>query len=149
MFHPELINHPENFIPDDSRIQEIFQTVSQEVDTPQSWTIHIAFLSDDEIQALNREYRWIDKSTDVLSFHYFEELILAKNDDIVGEIVLSESKIRTQALEHHHSEREEFEILIIHGLLHILGFDHEEDEDYEVMWKYEKEIRVKLGVSVI
>jgi probable rRNA maturation factor len=120
MFSIEIVNHSESFILDLSRIQEIAECVSKEVDTPQHGTIHVAFLSDDEIQTLNREYRSIDKTTDVLSFHYFDDFSSLKDDDIAGEIILSESRILAQAIDHNHTPREEGEILLIHGLLHIL-----------------------------
>lgn len=141
MFSLEIVNHSETFTLDFSRIQEIAECVSKEVDIPQHGTIHVAFLSDDEIQTLNREYRSIDKTTDVLSFHYFDDFSSLKKEDVAWEIILSESKILSQAREHNHTQRDEFEILVIHGLLHILWFDHEKDEDFEVMWKYESLIR--------
>ncbi len=136
-----MINHSEKFELDPSRILEIVECIAKVVDIPQFGTIHLAFLSDEEIQVLNREYRWIDRTTDVLSFHYFEDFSQLKSEDIAGEIILSESRILIQAIDHHHTPREECEILLIHGLLHILGFDHETDEDFEVMWKYESMIR--------
>jgi probable rRNA maturation factor len=120
MFSLEIVNHSETFTLDFSRIQEIAECVSKEVDIPQHGTIHVAFLSDDGIQTLNREYRSIDKTTDILSFHYFDDFSSLKDDDIAGEIILSESRILAQAIDHSHTPREESEILFIHGLLHIL-----------------------------
>lgn len=148
MFQVNIINHAEDFILDEIKIQGIANEISKDIDIPQIGIINIAFLSDEEIEIMNREYRWIDRSTDVLSFHYFDDFSLVTKDEIAGEIILSESKILLQSLEHNHAPIEECEILIIHGLLHILGFDHETDVDYQVMWKYEEILREKFWLRV-
>lgn len=148
MFSHELLSSPADFVLDTGRISEIFAYIAQVVDIPQKGIMNIAFLSDDEIQVLNREYRQIDRTTDVLSFHYFDDFSAVEEDMIAGEIIMSESRILTQASEHGHTARQECEILIIHGILHILGFDHEDDDDYVEMWKYESLIRTHFGLSV-
>ena len=89
------------------------------------------------MQELNREYRGIDSNTDVLSFHYFEDFSDKASDEIVGEIVFSESKLLSQAEEFSHSLEDELYRLVVHGTIHILGFDHETDEEYEEMNKVE------------
>ncbi|MBP9779627.1 rRNA maturation RNase YbeY [Candidatus Gracilibacteria bacterium] len=147
MFSLEIVNYSRELTLDTSRILEIRQLIASELDIPQNGIMHIAFLSDDEIQALNRNYRGIDATTDVLSFHYFDDFSSVKDDEIAGEIILSESRVLSQAIDHHHTPTEECEILIIHGLLHILGFDHESDQEYEEMWRYEKSIRHNLGLT--
>ncbi len=73
MFSFQLLNHPESFSMDESRIAQIFALVAESVDVPQNGILNIALLSDDEIQLLNREHRGIDSTTDVLSFHYFDD----------------------------------------------------------------------------
>ncbi len=141
MFTYTVITPPTSFPLDTSQIDTIFEHVSREVPLPQNGVINIAIISDDEMQTLNREYRWIDATTDVLSFHYFDDFDSVKSDEVAGEIVLSESKIIKQAHEHEHNEGKETQVLVLHGVLHILGFDHEEDSDFEEMWKYESKIR--------
>lgn len=148
MFTFAIINNPLSFALDVEKIGEIAENVSREVPLPQNGIINIAFISDEEMQKLNLEYRWIDKTTDVLSFHYFDDFSLVNPDDIAGEIVMSESKIIEQSHEHEHSEWKETQVLVLHGLLHILGFDHEEDSDFEEMWKYESLIREKLFAGI-
>ncbi|GAB0174496.1 MAG: hypothetical protein HHAS10_03750 [Candidatus Altimarinota bacterium] len=148
MFTHKTLNFPEHFLLDAPRIDEIFQLLDSTVVSEQYGLIDLAFLHDGEIQELNRTYRGIDAPTDVLSFHYVDDYSFTEVDSIVGEIVLSESKILAQAKEHNHSPREECEILIIHGLLHILGFDHETDSDFEEMWEHESKIRETLGLNL-
>lgn len=144
MFSFQILNHPAQFTLDESQIQRIFQSVNDMVDIPQRGILNIAFLPDAEIRVLNREHRDIDKTTDVLSFHYFEDFSLVADDEVAGEIILSESRILTQAEEYGHSPEKECETLVIHSILHIIGFDHETDEDYEVMWSYEKILRENI-----
>ena len=165
MFSFQILNHPEHFTIDASRVHEIFRLVSEVLESPweegktmsttksqgglcsplaQNGILNIAFLSDDEIRALNREHRGIDKTTDVLSFHYFDDFSEVTSDEVAGEIILSESRIMSQSAELGHPPRQEFEILLIHSILHILGFDHETEEEYLEMWRFEEKIRVML-----
>lgn len=95
--------------------------------------LNVAFVDDAIMQMYNREYRQIDATTDVLSFHYFENFSDCGKDDTAGEILLSESKIRTQSQEYNHSTEIETYKLLLHSVLHILGYDHETDQDYAQM----------------
>ncbi len=149
MFSYQILNHPDSFTIDEARVSQIFSLVSEvlPVEYFQNGILNIAFLSDDEIQTLNREHRGIDKSTDVLSFHYFDDCSAVASDEVAGEIILSESKIMSQSTELGHSPQQEFEILIIHSILHILGFDHETDEEYQEMWKWEEKLRKTISIS--
>jgi len=141
MFLYTLINQPRDFVLDESRITDILREIEKAIPFAQNGRLNIAFLADDEIQEFNKSYRAKDSTTDVLSFHYFEEFSHLSPNDIAGECIFSESKILSQATEYEHAPREEFEILLIHSVLHILGFDHENDEDYEDMKKYEDILR--------
>jgi probable rRNA maturation factor len=136
MFSFQLLNHPESFIIDEPRIARIFEMIAIVPET-QKGILNIAFLSDDEIQVLNHEHRGIDSTTDVLSFHYFDDFSDTRADETAGEIILSESRIISQAIEHGHSSQKECEILVLHSILHILGYDHETDEEYAEMWEIE------------
>jgi probable rRNA maturation factor len=84
--------------------------------------IELILTNNEEIQAINKEFRNIDKPTDVLSFPY-EKMPFSP----LGSIIISYEYVQNVAQKLQHSEQEEFTLLFIHGLLHILGFDHEED----------------------
>ena len=84
--------------------------------------IELVITTNDEIQQINKEYRNIDKPTDVLSFPY-EEMPMTP----LGSIVVSEELVITKAKEFGHASQDEFTLLFIHGLLHLLGYDHEID----------------------
>ncbi len=147
MFSFAIIHPPDSFHIHDEDISKILDHISSDISIPQEGTIHIAFLPDSEIQLLNRDHRWIDATTDVLSFHYYEDFSRLKKADIAGEILFSESKILTQSKEYWHSPREEFSILLVHSVLHLLWFDHEQDEDFEIMWKHETTLRKKMNLN--
>jgi probable rRNA maturation factor len=144
MFSPHLIHPHLTFDLDERYIKNIFSSVSEVVEKSQNGIINIAFMNDDEMQRLNREYRKIDKTTDVLSFHYFDDFSGVWSDEVAGEILLSESRIGAQAKEHWHSQGKETYILILHGLLHILGYDHESDDEYREMWEVEENLRKNI-----
>jgi len=81
-------------------------------------------LGDDELlKRLNKEYRGIDRTTDVLAFGYRGH-ILPDVSHIIGEIIISVDAVYRQAKEYNHSFEKELSILLIHGALHILGYDH-------------------------
>jgi len=85
--------------------------------------IELIVTTNDKIQKINKEYRNIDKPTDVLSFPY-EEMPMSP----LGSIVISQDLVISKAQELGHSQEDEFTLLFIHGLLHLLGYDHEIDD---------------------
>ena len=117
----------------------------------------IITVSAQEIRALNKETRGIDKVTDVLSYPTLDgirgKVVLKKDfpldvdDDklMLGSIVLCLERIKEQAQEIGHSEQEEREYLIVHGLMHLFGYDHMTDEDKKQMREKEKAAMVLLG----
>ena len=143
MFQHYLTSSP-TFHIDKKTLDSIFKILSETIKKEQHGTINIVFLDDDSIQKLNNQYRKKDTPTDVLSFHYFEDFSDLWESDIAGEIVLSVSHIISQWEEYGLWTEKEFYKLIIHSLLHILGYDHEEDNDYKIMSRFEKEIWEKV-----
>lgn len=104
--------------------------------------LNVIFVTDTYIQALNKIYRQKDKTTDVLSFNYEND---DQDSDLMGEVYLSVETCRRQAVDHHHSFEDELIKLIIHGILHVHGFDHEEDGDYKEMYAIEKAVLGKIA----
>ena len=105
--------------------------------------ISISIVTNEEIQKLNKEFRNIDKATDVLSFPQltFEEEEIAdvnENDEIIlGDIIISIEKAKEQAEEYGHSLEREVAFLTVHSMLHLMGYDHMEQEE-------EKEIQCDI-----
>jgi len=88
--------------------------------------VHVVVAGDDRVRELNRAWRAIDAATDVLSFPDGDELPDGRR--LLGEIVISLDAARRQAAELGHSELRELQELTLHGVLHLLGYDHEEDD---------------------
>lgn len=143
MFKFEIISPPK-FSYDSKIIENIFETIKKEIPKAQNWILNIVFISSDEIKNLNNTYRQKDYVTDVLSFHYYESFDNLKNDDVVWELVFCEEKIYLQAKEYWLGEEKEFYKLLIHAILHILWYDHENDDDYKKMSDLENIIWWKI-----
>ncbi len=104
--------------------------------------VSLVVTNDAEIQALNRQYRGIDRPTDVLSFPQTEGPGAFPRPPGVplhlGDIVISYDRVREQAREYGHSERRELAYLAVHGLLHLLGFDHQTEPERQRMRRAEE-----------
>lgn len=111
--------------------------------------LSITLTSPNEIHKLNKEYRNVDKETDVLSFPMFEKEELDNIIEIqkknlipepIGDIVISIEKVEEQAKEYGHSFERELSYMIVHGFYHIMGYDHIEEKDKVVMRPKEEKI---------
>ncbi len=101
-----------------------------------SISFDIVFVNNDEIQKINKEYRKKDSPTDVITFAIFadsDEKFIIDGDISLGEIIVSVDKIYEQSKENNVSFDEELYYIAAHGILHLLGFDHNTDKDYEFM----------------
>lgn len=114
-------------------------------DTLTTKDLELIFVHNEEIKKLNKEHRNIDKATDVLSFPLEFDL----DNMPLGSIVISVDFIEEKAKEYNHSFEEELSLLFIHGLLHLLGFDHEVDEGEHRKKEEEIIIQFKLPNSLI
>ena len=106
------------------------------------------------IHKINKEYRNIDKPTDVLSFPMFEgyeiqELLEEGYDkeDTLGDLVISIPKVEEQAVEYGHSFERELAYMCVHGFYHLMGYDHINDDDKKVMRAKEDEILNRLNIT--
>ena len=98
--------------------------------------ISVTFVDLDEIHELNKQYRGVDKPTDVLSFPQFDDLeeeIPEVCEICLGDVVICEQKAREQAEEFGHSFERELVYLFTHSVLHLLGYDHMEDDEKKAM----------------
>lgn len=106
--------------------------------------VSVSFVGDEEIRELNRDYRGVDKSTDVLSFPMDDEFIL--DNRILGDVIINTRRVMEQAEELGHSNEREFSYLTVHSILHLLGYDHMEDEDKRQMREREKLAMKELSI---
>ena len=128
-----------------------------------SASVSVLITDSEGIRQLNRDYRNIDSPTDVLSFpnlpfdpEHINDFSMIEEDDpdvfdpetgelIYGEIMICASKVFSQAQEYGHSPEREFAFLTAHSLLHLTGYDHEDDGDREKMEAMQEEILVEAG----
>ena len=116
--------------------------------------ISITLTTPNKIKILNKNYRDIDKETDVLSFPLFEkseieEFIKTNYDmeDCLGDIVISIERVKQQAEEYGHSFERELSYMCVHGFYHLMGYDHIKDEDKKVMRAKEDTVLNSLGIN--
>ena len=136
-------------------IKKVVQAVLEEEKIVHELYINITLTNNEEIHIINKQYRDVDRPTDVLSFPMYErdeipELRKKDNifaEEILGDIIISIPKVKEQAEEYGHSFERELAYLTTHGMLHLLGYDHMIDEEKEQMRKREEEILEKLNIT--
>ncbi len=144
---------------EDALFNEISELVYKNLSLEGDGIVELLFYDEDDIHKLNLETRGVDKSTDVLSYPNLNEIKpftqdnypfdfdMENNSVFLGSIVICDIIAKRQAEEYGHSERRERAYLFLHGLLHLLGYDHIKDEDKQVMRSKEEEILNLMGVS--
>ncbi|MDD4170157.1 MAG: rRNA maturation RNase YbeY [Desulfotomaculaceae bacterium] len=109
--------------------------------------ISLVFVNDNYIRDLNLQYRGIDSPTDVLSFAMLEGEPLQGGEAMLGDVVISLQAARRQAEEYGHSFRREVAYLTIHGVLHLIGYDHQTEDERRIMRNHEEELLARLELS--
>ena len=125
------------------KIEGIIKKVLQYLKVDEKTEISVLFTDDEFIRSLNNKYRGIDKPTDVLSFNLQEGAIKSpevESDKLLGDIIISVETAQRQANNLNHSIEKELTILLIHGLLHLTGYDHDKGKDYKIMRGKESEM---------
>ncbi len=137
-------------------IKKVVQTCFSEENLLQTKLyVSITLTNPENIQRLNKQYRNVDKATDVLSFPIFEKEELEKmlkenkylNEDALGDIVISIPRVKEQAEEYGHSFQRELSYMVVHGFYHLMGYDHMEEEDKIEMRAKEENILQKLDIT--
>ncbi len=134
-----------------SVVEKICEAVAQKENLALS-EVSVAIVDNAAIRALNREYRSLDEATDVLSFSLLEgeEDDMAADDDELqelGDIIISWPRLCEQAFEYGHSHTRELAFLTAHGMLHLLGYDHQNDADEHMMFSLQEDILTSLGYT--
>ena len=113
--------------------------------------VSVTLTDDAHIHVLNRDYRGVDRPTDVLSFALTESeepaIIDAPCSVLLGDLVISLERAATQAEEYGHSFLRELSFLTVHGMLHLLGYDHIEEEDRLEMEEEQRHVMDVLGIA--
>ena len=113
--------------------------------------VSVTLTDDAHVHVLNREYRNVDRPTDVLSFALAEseepEIIGADGGVVLGDLVISLERAAAQAEEYGHSTLRELSFLTVHGMLHLLGYDHMEEEERLEMEEEQRRVMEELGIQ--
>ena len=108
----------------------------------------IIFVTKEEIHELNKQYRGVDRVTDVISFALEDVNDVSLSDiRVLGDIYICIDRMKEQAIEYNHSETRELSFLTVHGLLHLLGYDHQTKEEEEVMFGKQEELLAEFDIK--
>ena len=108
----------------------------------------IIFVTKEEIHELNKQYRAVDRVTDVISFALEDAHDVSLSDiRVLGDIYICIDRMKEQAWEYNHSETRELSFLTVHGLLHLLGYDHQTKEEEEIMFNLQRKILSDLNIN--
>jgi rRNA maturation RNase YbeY len=110
------------------------------IDKRKDYFISFTLVDDEIIRKLNKDYRGLDEPTDVISLGYLEADNFPGAQDTAGEIFISHETARRQAEENHMDELDELKFLFVHGILHILGYEHQSEKDFQTMMNLTNEI---------
>ncbi|MBW7459574.1 rRNA maturation RNase YbeY [Paenibacillus sepulcri] len=147
---------PEAFL---GRLEELL-LLAGEAEGLTEGEVTLSFVDDEEIHQLNRDYRGIDRPTDVLSFamqeHTDEELDIIYDieeedvplplDGMLGDIIISAERAKLQSLEYGHSLERELGFLFVHGFLHLIGYDHQDEASEAIMTKKQEDVLRQAGL---
>ena len=150
--HYEDIEEKKEYV---ETIQKVIHTCMEEEQLlSSSLYINIILTQGETIRKVNQEYRGIDKETDVLSFPMFEkeEIETYKNKpspipEVLGDIMISIPRIEEQAIEYGHSFERELAYMLVHGFYHLMGYDHIQEEDKQLMRPKEEHILEQLKIT--
>ena len=142
------------------RIQALEEAMTDFIDGDVPLSVEFVFVDEEEIRRLNRELRKTDKVTDVLSFPSLEDIkgealyaedfpyeIDEEGNLMIGSIAVCVKRAEEQAEEYGHSFERELHYLLVHGIMHCLGYDHMTDEEKAEMREKEEYILNKLGIT--
>jgi probable rRNA maturation factor len=135
------------------QIQGILNVAANKEGVEDGSEVSVTFVSNERIREINRDYRHKDQPTDVISFALEElgedevEIVGTDMPRILGDIIISVERAKEQAEEYNHSFSRELGFLALHGFLHLLGYDHIEEEDEKEMFQRQKDILEEYGLT--
>lgn len=143
----EIINDTNKEIEELNKLNEYIEHVVKELSL-ENCEFNIIIIDNKRIHEINKEYRNIDRETDVISFALEDNLdIKYENFRLLGDIYISIEKCYEQAKEYEHSREREICFLATHGILHLLGYDHMNEDDELEMFTLQKELLNKYGIK--
>lgn len=141
-----ITNETNEKIEMDDKLESVIKTVFETEGLSLAYEVSITFVGKDEIHQLNKEFRKVDRPTDVLSFPMDTDFMVEGMDAMLGDIVICMDVAKEQAADFGHSLDREIMYLTCHSTLHLLGYDHMTDDEKKEMRTREKEVMKILGV---
>jgi len=117
-------------------------------DASEDWELSVILVSREEIRKVNREYRNIDRATDVISFAFSDGEGAEYAPYLLGDLIISPEIVKNHSEKYGVSIEHELSFMIVHGVLHLLGFDHIDKKERELMREKEKHIMETAGLSI-
>lgn len=133
-----------------NQIESLLTFAAKKENITEEAELSISFVDEEEIQAINRDYRDKDKVTDVISFSLEEDEPEIEGIDmprVLGDIIICLEVAKEQAESYNHSLSRELGFLALHGFLHLLGYDHMTEEDEKEMFSRQDEILNEFGLT--
>ena len=135
---------------DEAAVRRAVETVGRLYGT-EGAEVSVTLTNDAYIHEINRQYRGVDRPTDVISFALMEseepEIVGGDPRDVLGDLVISLERARAQAEEYGHSYLRELSFLTVHGMLHLLGYDHMEEAERAEMEEEQRHVMKELGIG--
>ena len=132
---------------DKSFVRKVVKHTLKKMEAEKS-EVNIIFVGLEEIHEINKTYRNVDRPTDVISFALEDtEDVTVYEERVRGDIYICLDKVHEQAKEYGHTEIREMAFLIVHGLLHLLGYDHMIKEEEKIMFGLQEEILNEMGIT--
>jgi len=129
------------------RIRRAVEWVLAEHHATLGSTVSVVITTEEEVRRLNRQFRAVDQPTDVLSFPAGPPLV-PEEKLYLGDLVLALPYIQRQAQAEHHTASDELVLAVVHGALHLLGYDHDTAEHQATMWAIQDRALRALGVTI-
>lgn len=143
----DVINNYGKEIPNYEEIEKYVEYLVKEL-TLDNCMFNIIFITNKEIHKINKEYRNVDRPTDVISFALEDNKDIEYKDfRLLGDIYISVDRAIEQARDYNHSLKRELCFLSTHGILHLLGYDHQTKKEEEIMFTKQKELLEKYGIQ--
>ena len=132
---------------DKSFVRKVVKHTLKKMEAEKS-EVNIIFVGLEEIHEINKTYRNVDRPTDIISFALEDtEDVTVYEERVLGDIYICLDKVHEQAKEYVHTEIREMAFLIVHGLLHLLGYDHMIKEEEKIMFGLQEEILNEMGIT--
>ena len=144
----EIFNQTNEDIDELETVEKVLLKASEK-EKLENTSFNLIIVDNDYIHELNKNYRNIDRETDVITFALEDDDSMVLPDDIrvLGDIYISVDKARSQAEEYGHSFLREICFLAVHGFYHLLGYDHMTPEDEKIMFKKQEEVLEEYGIT--